>query len=276
VKIRELHKQMQDEGVRTMGLQSEGLHFASEPYYAQATIVGVVAALQTAGNTAASILNNALGEDLKASLANAGLDSSKLIKDRMLMGEFSPQDKAKLSSLSSEDQDKLMQVIESSQSQAMDQVKKDYPLFGLHETSKIAMQENHGDFVKDWSHYVTHADPPDTEKFMLKGSKYLFRTSLYAEMHIGMKDDKNENMHPAAGSSLHEVFKSLKTESKAMLDVRQKSTGDPAKDMEIVNQSAKRFLDKAAALMPELAPLMAGKDNGTALMDVVERLMTMV
>ena len=284
--LKKLTHQKQELGTATMALQSKGLHYASEPYYSQATIVGVVAALQTAGNTAASLLETSLSSapNLKKDLLKVGLDPvkdlSKMIKDFMLMGEFSPAHQEKFNALSPEVQIAVSEKIESAKTGAMDQVKKDYPLFELKETSQIAMQENHGDFVKDWGHYVVHADTPSGDQFMIKGSKYLFRTALYGEMNM----DKTENKN----TPIHQAFKSLKTESKAMLDVRQATTGDPEKDMKIVRDSAIKFFDKISSeplksQLPELQllinrdDLVINRDDlGKSLMDVVEKMMTMV
>ena len=277
--LKKLTHQKQELGTATMALQSKGLHYASEPYYSQATIVGVVAALQTAGNAAASLLETSLSSApaLKENLLKVGLDPvkdlSKMIKDFMLMGEFSAAHQEKFNTLSPEVQIAVLTKIESAKTGAMDQVKKDYPLFELKETSQIAMQENHGDFVKDWGHYVTHAAESSSDKFdkfMIKGSKYLFRTALYGEMNM----DKTENK----GTPIHQAFKSLKTESKAMLDVRQATTGDPKEDMKIVRDSAIKFFDKIETIqgLEGLHGLIDRGNLGKSLMDVVEKMMTMV
>ena len=274
--LKKLTHQKQELGTATMALQSKGLHYASEPYYSQATIVGVVAALQTAGNAAASLLETSLSSApaLKENLREVGLDPvkdlSKMIKDFMLMGEFSPAHQEKFNALSPEVQIAVSEKIESAKTGAMDQVKKDYPLFELKETSQIAMQENHGDFVKDWGHYVVHADTPSGDQFMIKGSKYLFRTALYGEMNM----DKTENKN----TPIHQAFKSLKTESKAMLDVRQATTGDPKEDMKIVQDSAIKFFDKIETIqgLEGLHGLIDRGNLGKSLMDVVEKMMTMV
>ena len=271
LRISELNYQKQEIGVQTMALQSEGLHYASEPYYAQATIVSVVAAIQMAGGEAVKIITNpltGLPKDIQNTLIASNLDLAQMTKDFLLMGKISDDSKVIFEKLDTTIQNQVNEKLKSAKAKTMEKLKKDYPVLHLDETSKFSLQENHGDFVKDYAHYMVHGDPASEDKFMLKGSKYLFRTALCGVMNLEQKTKKDDNLLKA--------FESLRDESKKMLDVRQKSTGDVKKDIQTVRDSATRFLNEVQTLYPDMKDKIDMNKLGESMMNVVEAMMAKV
>jgi hypothetical protein len=266
----ELNRNIQELGVQTMALQSEALHYASEPYYAQATIVGIVGGLQMPVGHMVKILqdpNSGLPPGIQDKLKSLKLNLAPFVKDMLLIEKLTGKNMEKLENFSSEEMKIFQDKLKSAAKETEDKIKQDYPLSALSETYDMTMQENFGDFVKDYGHYVVHSDHPQDMKFIVKSSKYLFRTALSGKKYLEKTD--------RADTPLGKVMSRLNEEAYAILDVRQESTGNKENDAQIVKDAMVNFLNFATTTMPELKSLMDPKDLNTSTYRVAQRLMTL-
>lgn len=110
-----------------------------------------------------------------------------------------------------------------------------FPILNDPVTWKDSMVENFGDFVKDEAHY--HSSP---DKFLFRGSKYLFRMAFSAQTTLTKLGDED--------SDLKKQVDALTTMASALQDIR----GTHALTMEKIENSLEIIQSSAGAIGLEL------------------------